>query len=149
MLTGEVMTGGPGGVEVDTVKCRSAVDGLRLPTESLACAVTVCAPVDSGPGTTHEKLPTASATAVHAGVVEPSMNTDTVEPGSALPETVGEADVVAPSAGAVSTGTAGPWVSTVKSRRVELLELLPAESRATAIKLWAPSVSAVAGVHDQ
>lgn len=93
-------------------------------------------------------MPAASATALHAGVVEPSTKMVTVAPGSAVPETVGEGEVVEPSAGASTTGEAGAVASTVKVRGIEVAvgpELFAAVATATC----GPSPNAGATVHDQ
>jgi hypothetical protein len=101
--TGRVMTGAPGGV-VSTLKC-TGCEGIEVCPETVAVAVTVCAPSASVVETSHEKRPSAAAVAVHSGVLEPSAYTRTVLFGAATPEMVGfESAVCAPSAGAVMTG---------------------------------------------
>ena len=71
-------------------------------------------------------------------------STFTVAPISPVPVKVGVvSDVVELSAGDVTVGCAGAEVSTVTSKSAERAEVL-APSSAVAVKVWVPSVRAVA-----
>jgi hypothetical protein len=111
-FAGAVITGASGAV-VSTVK-ESGVDaGDTFPAASVAVAVAECGPSPSGVVGVNVQSPSGLVVAVPT--TAPSIDTVTVEFGSAVPEMAGVASaVVDPSAGAVITGAAGTTVSTVK-----------------------------------
>ena len=145
---GEAITGGSGRVFVATVKLRAGEGALVLPALSVAVAVRLCEPSESGPAIEHSKLPAASATTLQATVLLPSTKIFTVKPGSALPETVGEGLVRAPSAGAVTVGDCGAVASIITVRDTDDA-FMPALFEAVATKLCGPSESAVPTVQLQ
>jgi hypothetical protein len=117
--TGAVMIGAAGGCVVPTVNAVALEAGPVLPAASVAVAVAECVPAVSGVDDVQLHVPAAFATAVHvaavppSAVVLPSSTTVMVAPGSAVPEKIGFASVVAFAAGVTITGAAGGVVSTV------------------------------------
>lgn len=122
----------------------TAVEVAEMPPALLAVAVTWCMPFDRSLVAAHEKWPVESAVAVQT--CEPSTDTATIEPASAVPVKVGVVLVVAFAAGEVITGAAGTGVM-VKVLGVELA--LPPGVVEVTVTLWLPSPSGVVGVHEK
>ena len=120
-----------------TVNGTDAETGLVPPLESDDCAVTVCVPAVNGVDGVQAKRPPALVVAVQAAVVEPSMNTATVEPGCAVPLINGCVPVVAFAAGVMITGVTAPFESTLNATGAEG-RLLPLMLLAVASTVCAP-----------
>ena len=136
-------TGVSGGV-VSMVK-RTGVLSRELPTTFTDDAVATCGPALSAVEAVQENAPAEVAVAVQT--TTPSTRTETALPASAVPEnTVSVTLLELPSTGAVSTGTAGAAVRTVKSFTLETAETFPAASVAVADAVCAPAASGVVGV---
>lgn len=138
---GAVMAGAVGAT-VSTLK-GVVVDGRLVPPVVVAVATTVCAPSISAVLRSQLQAPVGEAVAVHAGVELPSMKTRTSAPGLAVPVTVGVESFVAwPEEGAEMTGgPGGVPVATLKFRTGVARLVLPAASRASAVRVCAPAES--------
>ena len=120
---------------------------LTLPAGSVAVTVAVCGPSLSGSVGVQLQLPLLSATVVHS-VVGLSV-TFTVLPGSAVPLKVGVLSLVLPLAtGAVTTGTVGGMLSTVKGTG-GVVVLLPLGSVIVATTFFGPLGNGVVDVQLQ
>ena len=154
----ELMTGAFG-TEVSTVSKKVAEGPLVFPAASVAVAVRLCAPDESGDAGVNVNVPAGPSTALPRDV-EPSNNV-TVAPGSAVKTSVGRASLVdaplerAPVTGPTSslvltqTGAAGAVESTVKGNAVDGPLVLPAMSVAVAVRLCSPSDKGEAGVNEK
>lgn len=117
-LVGEVITGAAGSFE-SMVKWTVTLAALEPPRASRATALTVAAPFASSfTGMADQLLPLPVAVST-TGVPELSVTVSFTLATEPVVETVNVGVLVvtkAPAAGAVTTGAAGGWVSTVKLR---------------------------------
>jgi hypothetical protein len=125
-LAGVPTTGAAGAME-STVKVRGAEARPMFPAASVACAVTVWIPCPSeAPGM---KLQEPELLTDTVPAVDPSSESVTVLPASAVPEMAGAVALTkAPLAGAMTTGAGGGTDFTVKERTAEAGPVLPAAS---------------------
>lgn len=80
-----------------------------MPVGSAALALNVCGPAASSPDPVQVQLPLSETVALHSAAS--SDFTVTVAPGSAEPETAGEASTVSPAAGEATVTGGAKWVT--------------------------------------
>ena len=150
---------GASGTDVSTVRLNGGEVTPVLPAASVALKVMVCGPSPSAVVGVKVQLPWALTTAVP--ISTSSTITCTVAPTSPVPLKVGRVSLVEPllamipvpgltsSITVVTTGAAGPVVSTVKANTGELAETFPTSSLAFTRRLYVPSVRTGSGVKVQ